>query len=122
MQVTAPCPFLHDTDLPRVGNAIEVLRFDRAGERSWQAHYDVDFAGLGGPGLSAFARYVRDDNFVVNGQDGKEWERNIDIGYVIQSGPLRNLAFRLRNGEIQGDVTGQCDENRAIISHTYALK
>lgn len=115
-------PFLHDTDLPGVANAIQVLRFDRAGERSWQARYDVDFAGLGVPGLTAFARYVRGDNFVANGQEGNEWERNIDISYVIQSGLLKNLGFRLRNVEIHGDVTGRRDENRAIISYTYALK
>ncbi len=115
-------PFLHDTDLPGVANAIQVLRFDRAGERSWQARYDVDFAGLGVPGLTAFTRYVRGDNFVANGQEGKEWERNIDISYVIQSGALKNLGFRLRNVEIQGDVTGRRDENRAIFSYTYALK
>lgn len=115
-------PFLHDTDLPGVANAIQVLRFDRAGERSWQARYDIDFAGVGVPGLTAFARYVRGDDFVVNGHDGKEWERNIDVSYVIQSGPLKNLAFRLRNVEIQGDVTGRRDENRAIVSYTYALK
>jgi hypothetical protein len=115
-------PFLHDTDLPGVANAIQVLRFDRAGERSWQARYDIDFAGVGVPGLTAFARYVRGDDFVVSGHDGKEWERNIDVSYVIQSGPLKNLAFRLRNVEIRGDVTGRRDENRAIVSYTYALK
>jgi outer membrane porin, OprD family. len=29
-------PFIHDTDLPGVANAVQVLRFDRAQERSWQ--------------------------------------------------------------------------------------
>lgn len=115
-------PFLHDTDLPGVSNAIQVLRFDRAGERSWQARYDVDFAGLGVPGLSAFARYVRGDDFEVNGQSGKEWERNLDITYVIQSGPLKDLALRWRNVEIQGDITGPRDENRVILTYTFALK
>lgn len=65
-------PFLHDTDLPGVANAVQVLRFDRAQERSWQARYDFDFAGLGLPGLVAMARYVRGDNFKVTGQDGQE--------------------------------------------------
>ncbi|MFJ4256341.1 OprD family porin [Pseudomonas monteilii] len=115
-------PFLHDTDLPGVSNAIQVLRFDRAGERSWQARYDIDFAGVGIPGLSAFARYVRGDDFQVNGQAGKEWERNIDISYVIQSGPLKDLALRWRNVEIHGDVTGRRDENRVILSYSFALK
>jgi len=115
-------PFLHDTDLPGVANAIQVLRFDRAGERSVQARYDIDFAGLGVPGLTAFARYVHGEDFEVKGVAGKEWERNIDVSYVIQSGPLKNLALRLRNVEIQGDATGRRDENRAIISYTFALK
>jgi hypothetical protein len=114
-------PFLHDTDLPGVANAIQVLRFDRAGERSLQARYDIDFAGLGVPGLTAFARYVHGEDFEVKGQPGKEWERNIDVSYVIQSGPLKNLALRLRNVELQGDATGRRDENRAIISYTFAL-
>lgn len=115
-------PFILDTDLPGVANAIQVLRFDRAGERSWQARYDIDFVGLGVPGLTAFSRYTHGDNFEVNGQAGKEWERDIDISYVIQSGPLKNVALRWRNVEIQGDVTGRRDENRAILSYTFALK
>ncbi|WP_273825590.1 OprD family porin [Pseudomonas asplenii] len=115
-------PFLHDTDLPGVSNAIQVLRFDRARERSWQARYDIDFAGLGVPGLSAFTRYVYGDNFQVNGHAGKEWERNLDVSYVIQSGPLKDLALRWRNVEIQGDVTRRRDENRVVLSYTFALK
>ena len=114
-------PFIHDTDLPGTTNAIQVLRFDRANERSWQARYDLDFAPLGVPGLAAFARYVRGDNFQVNGQDGKEWERNIDISYTLQDGPLKGLAMRLRNVELQGDATGRRDENRLIVAYTLPL-
>lgn len=115
-------PFLQETDLPGVGNAIQVMRFDRAQERSWQGRYDINFAGWGVPGLTAFARYVHGDNFEVNGQPGKEWERNIDLSYVIQSGTFKDLALRLRNVEIQGDATGRRDENRAILSYTFTLK
>ncbi|OLU16717.1 porin [Pseudomonas sp. PA1(2017)] len=114
-------PFIHDTDLPGTTNAIQVLRFDRADERSWQARYDLDFAPLGVPGLAAFARYVRGDNFKVNGEDGKEWERNIDISYTLQNGPFKGLAMRLRNVELQGDATGRRDENRLIFAYTLPL-
>ncbi|MFS2092959.1 OprD family porin [Pseudomonas sp. Pseusp11] len=114
-------PFIHDTDLPGVANAVQVLRFDRAQERSWQARYDLDFAPLGVPGLTAFARYVKGDNFKVAGQDTSEWERNLDITYVIQDGPLRNLALRWRNVQLQGDVTGRRDENRVILAYTLPL-
>ncbi|MDR0280776.1 MAG: OprD family porin [Paucimonas sp.] len=114
-------PFIHDTDLPAAANAVQVLRFDRAQERSWQARYDLDFAPLGVPGLSAFARYVKGDNFKVAGEDGSEWERNIDITYVVQSGPLKNLALRWRNVQLQGDATGRRDENRVILAYTLPL-
>ncbi|MGF6093948.1 OprD family porin [Pseudomonas sp. 18175] len=115
-------PFLQETDLPGVGNAIQVMRFDRAQERSWQGRYDINFAGWGVPGLTAFARYVHGDNFEINGQPGKEWERNIDLSYVIQSGTFKDVALRWRNVEIQGDATGRRDENRVILSYTIALK
>ncbi|NIE73316.1 OprD family porin [Pantoea sp. Ap-967] len=115
-------PFIFDTDLLAVPNAIQVLRFDRPQERSWQARYDINFAGLGVPGLTAFARYVHGDNFEIGGENGSEWERNIDISYVIQSGPLKNLGFRARNVELQGSATGRRDENRFIVSYTFMLK
>lgn len=114
-------PFLHDTDLPDVANAVQVLRFDRAQERSWQARYDFDFAGVGLPGLVAMARYVYGDNFKINGQDGQEWERNIDLTYTIQSGTFRDLSFRLRNVELIGAATGRRDENRFIVSYPLSL-
>ncbi|MCU1785311.1 OprD family porin [Pseudomonas sp. 13B_2.1_Bac1] len=115
-------PFLHDTDLPGVANAVQVLRFDRARERSWQARYDLDFAPLGVPGLSAFVRYVKGDNFKVAGEDASEWERNLDISYVLQSGPLQGLAVRWRNVELNGDATGRRDENRLILAYTIPLR
>lgn len=114
-------PFLHDTDLPALANAVQVLRFDRAQERSWQARYDFDFAALGAPGLMAMARYVHGDNFKYNGRDAEEWERNIDLTYVIQSGTFKDLSFRLRNVELVGQPTGRRDENRFIVSYTLSL-
>jgi hypothetical protein len=114
-------PFINDTDLPGVANAVQVLRFDRAQERSWQARYDLDFAPLGVPGLTAFARYVKGDNFKVASEDASEWERNLDITYVIQDGPLKNLALRWRNVQLQGDATGRRDENRVILAYTLPL-
>ncbi|MFP3499736.1 OprD family outer membrane porin, partial [Pseudomonas sp. SIMBA_059] len=67
-------PFLNGTD-PYLTNYIQINDFAEPGERSWQLRYDVDFAALGVPGLTAFARYVRGDNFKVAGEDGSEWER-----------------------------------------------
>lgn len=76
---------------------------------------------VGVPGLTAFARYVRADNFKLAGEDASEWERDLDFIYVIQSRPLKNLALRWRNVELRGDATGRRDENRVIIGYTLPL-
>jgi len=94
-----------------IGNAVQYATFTEANERSWQLRYDYDFAAQGVPGLSLMARYVRGDNMdnshshnpyytarhiYDTDKDNKHWERNFDIRYVIQSGPAKDMSFRLR--------------------------
>ena len=67
-------------------------------ERSWQARYDYDFAAMGWPGLIATVRYITSDNVSTGmGFEGTAQERDLDIGYTVQSGPLKNVGIRLRN-------------------------
>ena len=101
---------------------MQILDFARADEQSWQARYDLNFAALGIPGLNAFARYVTGDNFDVGGTEGKEWERDIDVSYTVQSGTFKNLALRWRNAMVRSDATRDIDENRLILSYSIALK
>lgn len=93
--------------------------FVRAKEDSWQLRYDFDFAALGIPGLTLMTRYMRGDDFDIRGVAAKEWERNTDIGYVIQSGPLRNLSLRWRNVTYRASQTTDVDENRLIVAYTF---
>lgn len=94
-----------------IGNAVQYATFSEANERSWQLRYDLDMAAFGVPGLSLMVRYVRGDHmdnarsrnalytsrFIYDrSKDNKHWERDLDIKYVIQSGPARGLALRLR--------------------------
>ncbi|MFJ4052662.1 OprD family outer membrane porin [Pseudomonas sp. NPDC089743] len=94
-----------------IGNAVQYATFTEANERSWQLRYDYDFAALGIPGLSFIARYVRGDNMdnahstnpyytarhiYDADKNNKHWERDFDIRYVIQSGPAKEMSFRLR--------------------------
>ncbi len=51
---------------------------------------------------------------------GKEWERNTEIKYVFQSGPLKNLAVRGRNATFRSSFTRDTDENR-VIYLSYSL-
>ncbi|MDT4877564.1 Porin-like protein NicP [compost metagenome] len=53
--------------------------------------------------------------------DGKEWERNTDIAYVVQGGPLKNLGLRLRNATTRSNFGSDLDENRLILSYSLAL-
>ena len=115
-------PFLNETD-PYIVNYIQILDFTREDEKSWQARYDVNFASYGIPGLTAFVRYVTGDGFDgVGGASGKEWERDVDISYVIQQGPLKNLGVRWRNAMVRSNANiGDLDENRLIVSYTIPL-
>jgi hypothetical protein len=83
--------------------------------------YDYDFAALGVPGLTLMARYVSGDNFQIRGDEAKEWERDIDLGYVIQSGPLKNVGLRVRNVAYRGSHTTDLDENRVIVNYTLKI-
>jgi hypothetical protein len=117
----SPFPYLQDAD-PNVANVVQILDFTRAGERSWQARYDVNMAAYGVPGLTFLARYLQGDGFDVAGGNGQEWERDLDVSYVVQSGPLKNLGVRWRNAMVRSDALGDLDENRLIVSYTYAFK
>ncbi|UVM23936.1 OprD family porin [Pseudomonas wadenswilerensis] len=105
-------------------NLVTVNVFTKAETDAWQARYDYNFAALGLPGLSFMTRYVNGSHIEtasVNG--GKEWERDTDIAYVVQSGPLKNVSVRLRNATFRSSsgMTTDIDENRLIVGYTLAL-
>ncbi|SFP55619.1 outer membrane porin, OprD family [Geopseudomonas sagittaria] len=114
-------PFIAGGTDPWALNTVTYHHFLRAREDSWQARYDYDFAALGMPGLTLMSRYVSGDNFKIGGAEAKEWERDIDLGYVIQSGPLKNVGLRLRNVAYRGSHTTDIDENRVIVNYTVKL-
>lgn len=104
-------------------NQVQINDFGNRDEHSWQVRYDYDFAALGYPGLTLMTRYLSGDN-VARGaglSEGKTWERNTDLGYVIQSGPLKNLALKLRNATTRSNFLSDLDENRLIVSYSLPL-
>ncbi|QBX40273.1 OprD family porin [Pseudomonas fluorescens] len=97
--------------------------YDNAQERSWQVRHDYNFAALGIPGLTLMNRYISGDN-VHTGTitDGKEWGRESELGYTVQSGALRDLNVRWRNSTMRRDFSNnEFDENRLIISYPISL-
>lgn len=116
-------PFLNGGD-PYSVNLVTFNTFTRAEEDAWQLRYDYDFVALGIPGLSFMTRYVDGRNArTATGDHGEEWERDSDLAYVVQSGPLKNLSLRWRNVTFRSGngLTTDVDENRLILGYTLAL-
>ncbi|MCQ2028064.1 OprD family porin [Stutzerimonas zhaodongensis] len=107
---------------PYLVNFVQINDFANADERSWQARYDYNFASIGVPGLTFLTRYVSGDNAeYAGGSNGSEWERDIELKYVVQTGPLKNVAVRMRNAMFRSDFARDADENRLIVSYSLPI-
>ncbi|MFJ4375326.1 OprD family porin [Pseudomonas japonica] len=115
-------PYLNGTD-PYLTNYIQIHDFAEPGERSWQLRYDYNFAALGAPGLTFMTRYVKGDgaNPATSAGTGHEWERNTDIGYTFQGGPMKSLGIKWRNAAYRSSFARGADENRLIVSYTLPI-
>ncbi|MBV4461397.1 OprD family porin [Pseudomonas sp. COR58] len=102
---------------------MQIQKFGRAGERTWQGRYSYDFAKVGVPGLTAGVVYLRGDNIDTPSGDHTEWERDLTIGYVVPEGPLKNVGFMWKNATWRTDLpnTRSQDENRLILSYSIPL-
>ncbi|VTM00049.1 putative porin [Pseudomonas aeruginosa] len=98
--------------------------FTRPQEKSWQLRYDYDFAGPrpARPELHdpAMCRAVT-SSAGAGRADDSEWERNSDLSYVIQSGPLKSVALKWRNVTYRSRYGTDLDENRLIVNYTLKL-
>ncbi len=118
-----------------IGNAAQFATFTEANEKSWQLRYDLDMVAYGVPGLSFMARYIRGDDMdnadsnnarytarhvYDTSKDNKHWERDLEVKYVIQSGPAKNLSMRVRHATHRS-TTGyrytDIDEVRVIAEY-----
>ena len=97
--------------------------FDNANERSWQLRHDFNFVTVGVPGLTLMNRYISGRE-VHSGAvtDGKEWVRESELAYVIQSGAFKDLSVKWRNSSIRRDFSSnEFDENRLIINYPLSI-
>ncbi|MGE8408733.1 MAG: OprD family porin [Pseudomonas sp.] len=110
-----------------LANSIARSDFNAEDEKSWQARYDLNFAEYGIPGLTFMTRYVHGTGANVAGTDnGKEWERDIDVKYVMQEGPAKDLSFRVRQATYRsGDGvyygSPSIDELRLIVEYPLSI-
>ncbi|MCE4053368.1 OprD family porin [Pseudomonas sp. Au-Pse12] len=97
--------------------------YDNAKEKSWQVRHDYNFAALGVPGLTLMNRYISGSNVhTATVSDGKEWGRESEVAYTVQSGTLKNLNLKWRNSTMRRDFSNnEFDENRLIVSYPLSL-
>ncbi|MCO7624939.1 OprD family porin [Pseudomonas fluorescens] len=127
-----------------LANSIKYADFNGAGERSWQARYDLDLGALGIPGLTFMTRYVSGDHIdgthapkggaynpfdaetgdyqPQQGADGKHWERDIDLKYIVQSGAAKDLSVQLSHvSHRANEVQAGDDIDRIYVVIQYPL-
>ncbi|PTS84112.1 outer membrane porin, OprD family [Pseudomonas sp. HMWF032] len=121
-----------------LNNSVQYSDFNGANEKSWQLRYDLNMAEFGVPGLSFMARYITGSDVDgtkadpngpyagLGGEDGKEWERDLEVKYVVQEGAAKDLSFRVRhatwraNNDMAGFGSGGAtalDEVRLITEY-----
>ena len=118
-------PYL-DGSNPYLVNYLQVNDFANAQERSWQLRYDYDFKAVGINGLSFLTRYVNGDHIKVVGrsEEGKEWERDTEVKYIVQSGTFKDLSLRFRNATYRTNYSKfarDVDETRLIVSYNLNI-
>ncbi|WP_264311958.1 OprD family porin [Pseudomonas putida] len=110
-----------------LANSIARSDFNAEDEKSWQARYDLNFAEFGVPGLTFMTRYARGTGATTRTTDnGKEWERDIDVKYVMQSGPAKDLSFRVRQATYRSSDgvyygSSSIDELRLIVEYPLSI-
>lgn len=110
-------------------NDVQKGSFTGKDEKSYQVRYDLNMDTLGVPGLSFMTRYARGSDIDVGPkgayvtQNGKNWERDIEAKYVLQSGAAKDLSFRLRQATYRAEsaVGTDVDEVRLIVEYPLSI-
>lgn len=120
-----------------LANSVQYSDFNGPGEKSWQARYDLNMAEYGVPGLTFMTRYINGkdiDGTKIDptspyanygyGEDGKHHETNVEAKYVVQSGPAKDLSFRVRQAWHRANTDqaeGDIDEFRLIVDYPLSV-
>ncbi|WP_166363020.1 OprD family porin [Pseudomonas akapageensis] len=101
----------------------QLNNFSQTRERAWHARYAYDFASLGVPGLLFSTRYAKGDQAQIKGfaGEGREWERDIDLGYTVQSGRFKDVSLRWRNAQVKSNYQRDSSEDRVMLSYMIRL-
>lgn len=96
--------------------------FTRAGQATRYVQYGYDFSAVGIPGLNASVMYLDSDSIkTATGNDQREWERDLSLSYIIQSGRFKGLGFIWLNGKLHSEAVPNQDQNRFLVTYTLSL-
>ncbi|MFV1943836.1 MULTISPECIES: OprD family porin [Pseudomonas] len=129
--------YLRQADSIYLNNSIQYSDFNSPKEQSWQLRYDLDMTSYGVPGLSFMTRYARgwdadysqaNDVYMRTDDEGnpltnqKRWERNVEIKYVVQTGTLKDMSFRMRQATTRAtSFESDLDEVRLIVEYPLEI-
>lgn len=99
----------------------QIGKFLSAGEKTALVEYTYDFAKVGVPGLRFNTVYLKGTGIKRAGDNGKEWERDTRLDYVVQGGLFKGVGLSWRNASLRGNVANDTDENRLIVSYSLPL-
>lgn len=121
-------PYLTGTEPLVVSEGSLSSEFINPKERSWQVRYDYDFVGLGLPGLKGMLRYLDGSQIelptALGGEGLSESEKDVELSYVVQSGTLKGVSFRLRQAWYRNDFAPTAsfrDDNETRVNIDYTL-
>lgn len=116
-------PFIHRIDVHVHSEGALTSDFVNPHEKTWQLRYDYDFAGVGVPGLTGMLRYIDGSDIELPWLAGKGWEkeRDIELAYAVQSGPVKGMRLSLRHAINSNNYLRDITETRVNIDYTLAL-
>lgn len=122
-------PYIAGSEPHLISEGALSSEFLNADEHYWHVRYDYDFVAVGIPGLTGMVRFMRGTNIDLparlGGSGQSESERDLELSYVVQSGPLKNLALRVRNARYQNSFAANAtmrDDNETRINVDYTWK
>lgn len=121
-------PYLNGTEPLVITEGTLSSEFINPKERSWQVKFDQDFAGAGLPGFKGMLRYVRGEGIDLpkfGGSGLTETEKDVELSYTLQGGPLRGLVFRVRHAWYRNDFAAGAtfrDDNELRVNVDYSFR
>ncbi|MBC9251733.1 porin [Pseudomonas alcaligenes] len=116
-----------------LSNSMQYSDFNAPNEKSYRVGYTYDWAGLGVPGLTTMATYVKGTDidgsdmdadsgytYLGYGNDGEHHETDLEAKYVVQEGAAKDLSIRLRQAFHYANADqaeGDLHEFRVIVDY-----